>query len=206
MSDWSPAELGANPGVREGREGAPLPGSRCRPAADTPATRPAVPGLQRGSPHVIHRPRDRARPHQHGRRPFHTGPGRPPGRTRSRAGARGRCPPALSGPRLSPAATAPELGAGASACRAGGRLRARPAGAPPHSPSAPPSAPPRARAPPPPRPPANPRRLWPVTTGCDGSGSDRLAQAHEPGHLPGRGWSALGAAPFSARAVGPSLL
>lgn len=65
MSDWSPAELGANPAVREGREGAPLPGSRCRPAADRPATRPAVPGLQRGSPHVIHRPRDRARPHQH---------------------------------------------------------------------------------------------------------------------------------------------
>lgn len=116
LPEWVRAELGHEPG-REGRRGAPALGSRCGPATGRPATSPGGPGVAVGLPS--------RRSQAQRQRPS------PGGRARNPAGARGRLLPALSGPKISPTTAAPELGAGASACRTGGRLRAPPAGARP---------------------------------------------------------------------------
>lgn len=100
-------------------------------------------GGGKGGPHAIPRPRSRARPHERGAAAL-------PRQARQgerRAGTRGRLLPALSGPRLSPAATTQQLGgAGARPYRAWRTLASSgPTGASP-APEAPPLL---ANAPPP---------------------------------------------------------
>lgn len=154
-------------GQESGREG--------RRSAPPPGSRcsPAAcrPATRPGSPGVSHAtpgPHGRARPHERA------------------VVARSRLPTALPGPRRSPAS---------AAGRAGGRLRARPAGAPPRADEAPP----------------RPPRGGLLTSGGRGGSRPDVAclgatrwRARRLVSLPGGGWSAPGADSCGHRAAGRS--
>lgn len=120
-------------GGTDGRRGAPLPGSRCRTAADRRATRSGGPGVAAGGA-LTPLPGSAATPGLMNaeRRPFPDGPAAWPERASAEPGGGRRSPSARPfWPEALTCRYSPQRGAGDRACRTGRRFGAQPAEARP---------------------------------------------------------------------------